>query len=1091
MNLFTDFHQKPDYHNQHVRQINRYPSHAPWSAFASAEEALKNTKSDFLLSLDGQWDFRLFKNPSDVKNFMDKKTSEASAVKSGKIGVPGNWELQGYGKPIYRNTLYPFKDESDEAYLLSISKEDKEDVYKKYNPPYVPEDNPTGLYSRSFTLPASFEGRDIFINFGGVEAAYYLWINGRPVGYSQGSKLMSEFLISDYVSEGENTLDVAVLSYCDGTWLEDQDYFHLSGIFRSVSLLAKPKSRIEDFWIDCSPLVSGCKSDGLVRARCFIHRVRGFSDKKIRLSVFDSEGLLLAEKEASPSVMTPIYGMGAGRKFQGMEAETGSCVFEFILGDIKTWDFDKPHLYRAVFTLLDEEGEELDYEAANFAFRKIEIENNIIKLNGKRIVFRGVNRHEHSWLTGRAVDRKQMEEEVKLIKQLNFNSVRTSHYPDDPFFYELCDRYGLLLVCEANLETHGVMGRITKDPEWATSMLERAIRMVMIYRNHPSIVAWSLGNESGYGPGHASMANWIREADSTRLVQYESNDPGPVGSDIKCTMYPSMEVLMDMIADPQDQRPVVLVEYAYQIANAGGNLEHFNYLAEKYELFQGGFVWDWSDKCLAAVNSRGEKFFGVGGDFGEEITDWVNPFYMCANGFVTADFKPKPVALEMKKAQAPFIAETKHIDFDKDGKLYFRLKNRTQSMAFEDIDLSYKIEIKGEVKASASIPVSDLLKALSADSLRDESVLDFTIDASDFKGSREEVYVTVSVRTGRDYLWAAEGFEIVNYQFEIKGPALSLTGKAATREHRASDPKAEVLAEETFKVTGAAEESGQLKVQGLGEAAGLELIFDKERQILLSYRKGGQDYLLEGGHANFTRARTGLHLEEKWWGEVNDSWQQFMPGKGTYKALSHDWSLSQKGVFSLVFQALISYEKGDIGLETEYRLDPDGRLEIRASFDPDISLGHLPRLGLGFKLPANFGKLSWHGRGPHENYIDRKTSANVGVYSSTVDDMGFPFVPVSHNGSRTDTRRLIIEDDRGRKIRIEGNLFTFDIGRNSIEDLWQTVHQHDLPEREQVYLNLDAAMAGIGGDMSWSTNLDDRHKLFAAPYSFRIFLETK
>lgn len=1053
LNIFREFHKKPDYANQYITQINREPAHSPWGAYENADQARKGEGSKFILSLDGEWDFMLVDNPKNLPEGFNK--SDADLTKWGKIEVPGNWELQGYDKPVYVNVLYPFKDKKGEDHLLDISEKEEYDIFKRYNPPFVPEENACGIYRRTFTLPESFKDRCVFINFKGVESAYYLWINGHAVGYSQDSKLPSEFEITEYLVAGENLITLVVLRFCDGTWLEDQDYFHLSGIFRSVNLIAKPRLRIQDFKVDAEP---DGKGGGIVRARCFVNRTKGFADASIKFSLYDSQGKLLVKSTKPVDVATPIYGMGSGWKLKGMRPISESAFFELKVDNVLPWSFDKPNLYRAVFTLIDGNGQESDFEACNVGFRKICIENNVIKLNGKRVVFRGVNRHEHFWLTGRTVSREHMIEEIKLMKKLNFNAVRTSHYPADPIWYDLCDEYGLMVVCETNLETHGIGGNITNNPEWAEAMLERARRMVVIHKNHPSIVSWSLGNESGYGPGHAAMANWIREYDDTRLVQYENNDPGPIASDIKCTMYPPMELLRYMIADNNDRRPIVLIEYAYQITNSSGHFELFNYLTEEYEIFQGGFVWDWQDKCLPAVNEKGEIYFGFGGDWGEEVTDWTNPYFMCANGVVMADLTPKPSALELKQAQAPIIIEAT----DK-SKGEFIIKNRTHDIGFDELSLDYEVLVYGKKVEEGYINLPN--------NYEDSQDLTFNIDLSSVEDKTHEVYVNIRVKTAVDYPWAEKGHEIALYQFEIKGPASSMP-KPPVAGPDISMKKEEnllVVKGEDFKVT-----------------------FDCQNNLLKSYERKGKEYLLNSGLENFSRGRTGLHLGDKWWGEPNELWESFMPGKLKRQPLNMDYGISYKdGNAYVIFTNKITGDKGDIYSKVTYTIYKDGDIEVSAAVDIDSKYVHVPRVGLSFVAPKGFEKLHWYGRGPGESYCDRKLSAPVGEYKSTVEETHFPFVPVSHNGSHADTRWFSLKDHEGNSITIKGSLFSFDVHHNTVEDYWQASHEHELIRRDEVYINIDGAMAGIGGDMAWSDQLDDKHKVFAGKYHFEFIISFK
>ncbi|HZJ57847.1 MAG TPA: glycoside hydrolase family 2 TIM barrel-domain containing protein [Clostridia bacterium] len=1050
LEAFKGFHKKPDYHNQYITQINRAPAHFPWSAYESADQARLGGDSKFTFSLDGEWDFLLVDNPESMPAGFNQPDAELSEW--GKIKVPGNWELQGYGKPVYVNTLYPFKDKVGEKYLLDIGKKKDYDIYQRYNPPYVPEENACGIYRRSFTLPESFGDRSVFINFGGVESAYYLWINGHPVGYSQDSKLPSEFEITEYLNSGENIITLAVLRFCDGTWLEGQDYFHLSGIFRSVNLIAKPVLRIQDFKVDARPCGNG---GGIINAHCFVNRTEGFADSSVRLSLFDEKGRLLAERTKPVDTTSPIMGMGSGWGFKGMRPISESAFFELEVDDVLPWDFDRPNLYRVVFTLIDGVGDEKDFEALNIGFREVSIENNVIKLNGKRIVFRGTNRHEHFWLTGRTVSREHMIEEIKLMKRLNFNSVRTSHYPDDPIWYDLCDKYGLMVVCETNLETHGLGGNLTNNPEWAEAMLERARRMVLIHKNHPSIVSWSLGNESGYGAGHAAMANWIREYDDTRLVQYENNDPGLIASDIKCTMYPTMELLDYMIADNNDRRPIVLIEYAYQITNSSGHFEQFNRLAEKYEIFQGGFVWDWQDKCLPAVNEDGETFFGFGGDWGEDLTDWVCPYYMCANGIVMADLTPKPSGLELKQAQSPIIIEP-----DEGVCGGYIARNRTQSMGFDELTLEYEILVHGE-----RIDGGDIHLPIADGPCGD---IAFRVDLSPVEDETDEVYINIRVKTADDYLWAKKGHEIANYQFEIKGPA-PMVPKMSADGGDLSIEEADNL----------------LTVKGQD----FKVIFDLEENTLHSYMRKGKEYILRSGVENFDRSRTGLHLESKWWGESDDLWPSFMPGKLKRNPLAMDYGISQReGSARIAFTNRIDGDKGSIYSRVSYTVYRDGDIGVSAAIDIDSNYVHLPRVGLGFIAPEGFNTLHWYGRGPGESYCDRKLAAPVGKYSSSVEDTHFPFVPVSHNGSHADTRWFTLEDEDGSRITVKGSSFSFDVHHNTVEDYWNNYHEHELVRRDEVYINIDGAMAGIGGDMAWSTQLDPKHKVLADKHQFEFLM---
>ncbi|MBN2655990.1 MAG: hypothetical protein JXR86_02945 [Spirochaetales bacterium] len=1051
INTFKDFHFKRDYQNQHISQINRMPSHT------LRQE--KDENHENWMSLNGIWEFQLLDSPETL--------SSGELGTWGSIDVPGNWELQGYGKPTYLNTLYPFIDRKDVPYLLEISTNETS-IHQRYNPPFVPDDNTVGLYRKDFEIPVLWLERDTIIRFEGVEAAFYLYVNDIPVGYSQDSKLPAEFDISPYIREGSNRLLVAVLRFCDGTWLEDQDYWHLSGIYRNAGLWSRPKKRLRDMKLDG---LAESKGDGRLEGWVSVNRTEGFADCSIQLQLYDRNGEILADKVSSISQDSPIFGMGTAWKARKPFSLSGTAHFSISLCGLEYWNTDAPVLYDARVNLLGRDGERLDSQSVKVGFRTVKIENNIITLNGRRIVFRGVNRHDHSYRGGRKVTREEMIAHIRLMKQLNFNAVRTSHYPDQPLWYDLCDEYGLMVVCEANLETHGVAGRITNDPEWTEAMMERARRMAQTHKNHCSIISWSLGNESGYGPGHAAMAGWLREYDSTRLVQYENNDPGPLGSDIKCSMYPNMEILMDMIADNRDRRPIVLVEYVYQIANTTGNFEQFFQLTEKYEIFQGGFVWDWMDKCLPAYTKEGKEFFGFGGDFGEELIDGECPFYMCANGVVLPDLTPKPSAWEIKQGQSPFIIKMLN---RKNGA--FLLINRSQNFDLTCLDVAWSIQNKGIIDVTGMAEIKSIIDVESG--VRDNLLNDdystepsgfnrivenehcFFINPALLNSGKPEDYVNCRIVLNTDTPWAEKGHELASFQFELKGPPLM------------ENPPARLSGK-----------SIKMKRNGYGitvEGDGFLYGFSNEGE-LRTVKTAEFAFELKGGDDSFLRSRTGLHLEEKWWGKIQEIWDSFLPEKWTVKKETAQTALSPQGESAHINSTCVhDGPKGKILSEKCWVVFTDGSIDLRVNYHCDHSYEHLPRLGMGMILPDGFGEIRWYGLGPNESYPDRKLSSRVGLYRKKVEETHFPFIPVSHNGSHSETRWLELKRDDGTFINIKGqNLFSFTVHHNSSEDYRKVLHEHELIRRNETFLDLDAAMAGIGGDMAWSSELNEKHRVSA------------
>jgi beta-galactosidase len=625
------FHFNHEWETVETTALNRELSHVAWGAYEDEAQAatLDVTASRFRQSLDGIWKFSYKDKPSLVEPFYGDDYSHAQWS---DIRVPGNWELQGFGEPIYTNTLFPWDHFRQAPHILRpLSKDNTPEVRGLPNPPHLPPENPTGCYFRTFTIPAGWEEREVFLHFKGVETACYLWINGHAVGYSEDSKLPFEFNITAFLRPGENTVALQVMRFATSTYLEDQDYWYLSGIFRSVFLMAKPKLRLVDWKIDAvsdrhHPL-------GTLQADVAVNQLDGFADTRVKVEVRTMADEVLAVAQASPQPRAAYR--------TAEQATAGTARVNLTLPDITPWTPETPVLYKVIITLLAADGSPIDHESCRVGFKRVEIENGILLLNGRRLLVRGVNRHEHEPHGGRTVSREHMEKEIRLMKQLGINAVRTCHYPDDPIWYDLCDEWGLLTICECNLETHGVMGALTHNPAWATNFLERAVRMVLTHKNHASVYSWSLGNESGTGANHAAMYGWIKEYDPTRICQYEAGQPGRNVSDVRGNMYAPPAWILNMLTDPDDTRPIILVEYLYQIRNAGGGMHHFNELLERHPRFQGGDICDWQDKCLVAKTGDGTPFFGYGGDFGESVTDWECPLFMTNNGIVLPDLTPK------------------------------------------------------------------------------------------------------------------------------------------------------------------------------------------------------------------------------------------------------------------------------------------------------------------------------------------------------------------------------------------------------------------------------------------------------------------
>jgi beta-galactosidase len=691
-------------------------------------------------SLNGSRRCKTSRNPDAADDFY-KPGYRAEGFSP--ITVPGNWELQGFDKPIYTNVVYPWKLDKDAGYSLQAKKGEWVP-----NPPFTPQDyNTTGCYRLSFTVPETFKGRETYIRFEGVETVYYLWVNGRPVGYSQDSKLPSEFNISSFIQEGENLLALEVIRFADSTYIEDQDYWYLCGIYRNVWLVSKPALHITDWKIAALPDEAG---GGVLSADIAVSRVPLFAESRVRLALYDGK-TKLAEGEGE------VRAAAEYRTDRFPTANTGRVILK--LDSVQKWSPASPALYTAVITLLDGRGKAADFESSRIGFKKIEVRSGVVYLNGERLLIQGVNRHEHCWRGGRAVPPEHMREEIIQMKRMNINAVRTCHYPDSPDWYDLCDELGILLVCETNLETHGVSGGLSHNPAYALVFLERAMRMALNYKNHVSIYAWSLGNESGTGANHAAMYGFIKEFDPTRLCQYEAGEPGKNISDIRGNMYAPVDKILRMLSDPEDSRPIILVEYLYQISNSGGGLDNFLRLTSEYARFQGGFVWDWQDKCLVGKTADGKEFFAYGGDFDEAFAEESVPRFMTCNGVVLPDLRWKPVAHELKAAYCPLRFERPYRGaWEKDGgdTYVVRRVNLLHGSEGDELECIAVAREDGKIIAEKTL-------ALPVLKTGEEALIEVPFPAEKQPG--REYTLTFSLRLKNARFYAPQGYEAGAWQF--------------------------------------------------------------------------------------------------------------------------------------------------------------------------------------------------------------------------------------------------------------------------------------------------------------------------------------
>ena len=1011
--------------------------HSPYGAYESIEQALGRdlSASRFVKSLNGIWKFKLAESPLEAPRGFESAGYDDSGWDD--IPVPSNWELHGYGKPVYTNMLYPFKQEGAESHFeIEVAKNRIE-----LNAPKVPDKNLTGCYRTSFDIPDFYDGKDVFIEFGGVESCFYLWINGIEIGYSQDSKLDASFDITHAVKQGRNELAVKVLRYCDGTYLEDQDYWHLSGIHRDVRIYAKSKQRIHDY--KAETIFDGNSLDN-AELRVMIlpnNAVKGYGECHAKLSLYDAQCKLVAEFKSTPYAQCGFYLQPKYTAFTSVKVEKP-----------KLWSAEEPYLYTLVLENVDGEGNVTDIESTKVGFRKIEIrKDGVLYFNNKRLTVRGVNLHEFCPETGRYVSREYMKQQILCLKRLNFNAVRTSHYPHAKEWYDLCDELGVYVVDEANVETHGFGGQLSASAEWAAAYLERASRMVLRDKNHPCILLWSLGNESGSGANHAAMYGWIKEYDKTRYVQYESNNPGSNITDILCPMYPQKSWIEAKMADCSDLRPFIMCEYAFARSNSNGNFKMYWDLIEKYPRFQGGFVWDFQDKALRQKREDGSAKYVYGGAFGEDVVDPVKD--MCLSGLVFPDLSWKPGAFEVKNGQSPVTVKYEINPYFGTGE--YKIRNH---YLFKDLS---HLRIIWELQCDGVIAERGEMRQYFTTPGQSEP-LEYSLNPEKING---EAFLNVKVALREDTPYAKAG--------EIIYACQTTLDQSVLKKQEACIDGEKLALHETAH-----------EIQILGQDT--EVRFDKSTCTFSKVVLKGQDVLI-GGEDNFFRAPTGIdegtgtpgaNFAADWKAESLDGLE--------IKVRKINTAVSETQV--IIF-AEVSYNNEKLIVSTQYRIGGKG-MEIGKTVINNCKTETIPRIGLSFILPEDKSQIIWYGRGPWENYCDRKEYAFIGCYGSTVAEQHTPYIKPVECGGKEDVRYLIVKDKKNHGISVTAAVpFHFDIHDYSISALEQANYEEDLKKDRRIYLNVDHLHAGVGGDTGWTKNIHPEYRIGKGYYHYQITIE--
>ena len=1002
-----------------IFNIGQIHPHATAIPFDSREELLSLQRKDspYRQSLNGLWKFNWVRKPEDRPS--DFYKTDFNVNEWTEIPVPANWELEGHGIPIYVNDRYPFIK----------------------NPPFIPHDyNPVGSYRRSFTIPKNWTAREIFIQFGAVKSAAHFWLNGTYLGYNQDSKTPIEFNITKHLQTGENTIAVEVYRWSDGAYLECQDFWRISGMERDVFLWSTPKCHIRDFFVKTD--LDDKYNHGMLSLDIdLVH----FDPELMNDSYSIVVQLLNEEKE---TIFETV------RKFNFAEAKTEHHLsFSAKISSPKKWTAETPNLYQLVLMLKNNQGELLEVQGCKTGFRKLEIKNSQFLINGIPVLLKGVNRHEHDEKNGHVITEESMLEDIRLLKQFNFNAVRTAHYPNDPRWYELCDQYGLYVIDEANIEAHGMGANFQKPfdeathtanlPEWKAAHLDRIQRMVERDKNHPSIITWSMGNEAGNGPCFYEAYDWIKKRDRTRPVQYEQSGEAK-NTDIICPMYPKIEEI-EAYAKKEIHRPLIMCEYAHAMGNSVGNLQDYWDVIEKYPSLQGGFIWDWMDQGLVALTENGEQYWTYGGDYGGSEVPSDNNF--CINGLVLPDRSPSPALWEVKKVYQPIKVKGSSNLFGH-RKHQFTIKNFFDFISLENDKMRWSVLENGLEIEQGWISELNILP-------KEQKEIELPISVSQQVG--KEYFINFSFLTKTDQPMIPAGHEIAKEQILWPNELI------------------EVLDENP--VIGSLE-TKETETNIFVKGNNFQIQISKETGFIDQFVLDGQSLFTKGPRPNFWRAPIDNDLGNlmlfrlAMWKEASQ--------KQVLKSLEF---LEKKS--NITIQAHLELPSVGASYKMTYTIHPDGHLKIEGQLIPgESSMPELPRFGFQMELNDDLNELKWYGRGPHENYSDRKTSAFIAQYQSTVLEQAHPYIRPQETGYKTDVRWLKVFDKNKKGFLIKSSTpFSMSALPYTIEDLspgegeqWLK-HSYDLKPRDFTTLLIDASQMGVGGDDSWGAHTHEKYQL--------------
>ncbi|MFD0714411.1 glycoside hydrolase family 2 TIM barrel-domain containing protein [Paenibacillus sp. GCM10027626] len=992
--------------NPNMLQINRQAARAAYIPYADQASARANKRgqSPFYETLNGSWKFRYYASVNQVQDGFYKENTDVSDWDS--LLVPSCWQINGYDQLHYTNVNYPIP----------------------CDPPYVPDENPAGLYVREFNMRQEWESKDKYIVFEGVNSCFYLWVNGSFAGYSQGSRVPAEFDLSSYLRPGRNRIAVMVLKWCDGTYLEDQDAWRYSGIFRDVYLLARERSHIRDVF---------------ARQQLSAH----FDEAKLKVEI-ETTGRMEVKAELQDA---------AGKRIgEGAAVVDGAGAIEIVVVNPQLWNAERPYLYQLYVSGGDE------VIRFSVGFRRIEIAGGVFTVNGRPVKLKGVNRHDSHPELGQTIPLAHMIKDLHLMKRHNINTIRTAHYPNDPRFLELCSQYGFYVIDEADLECHGIgiaenwaegaLHKLSVNPEWKAAFVERAVRMVERDKNQPCVIMWSMGNESGYGENHIAMAEWTRARDNSRPVHYEGAAPVNRGNphveclDVESRMYAAIADIESYARNEDNDKPLFLCEYSHAMGNGPGDLKDYWDVIYRYPKLMGGCVWEWCDHGIKTAKADGTAYFAYGGDFGDKPNDGN----FCIDGLVSPDRKPHTGLLELMQVIAPIRIEAVELA---SGRI--KITNLYDFINLAHIGLSWKIEQEGEIVQQGAV------YQLDAEPQQTQEVK-LTYEWPLAAQRAGTAYLTLTCWQKEETRWADIGHEIMFKQFAL---VLDKPVSAASQA-----PKTSAIQ--------ASEHDGLLTVEGFD----FRHVFDLNAGAFIAISRHGVPMIAAPTAFSIWRAPVDNDMQ------VKKKWIEQGFDRARSKTYRSEWKmLEESGVvievdFSLSGYIRYPYLHG----QAVWQIDGMGAIRLKVKVKVREDLEFLPRFGLRLTMPQGMEEVDYVGGGPHESYIDKHHSVRKGRYQLTVDEMFEDYIMPQENGSRFDTERAVVSNALGMGLAFEADEhFSFNAAHYAPEDLTQASHSYELVKRKETIVHLDYKMSGVGSN-SCGPELLEPYRLSEKEFEFGL-----